>query len=85
MPPPSTITAISIFIVALLSIANICTGLVHDLSIVDDDRSLFKIETFGFFAGGKVKLILFCTFSYCIQSTFNLRLFRRDAHKCKRL
>ena len=31
-------------------------GLVHDLSITEDDRSLFKIETFGFFAGGTMNI-----------------------------
>ena len=31
-------------------------GLVHDLAIRDDDRSLFKIETFGFFEGGTMNI-----------------------------
>lgn len=26
----------------------LCTGLIHDLRIHNDDRTLFKIETFGF-------------------------------------
>ena len=40
------------FFIAILSIISV-RALVHELSIVNDDRSIFKIETFGFIAGGK--------------------------------
>ena len=28
------------------------TALIHDIAIIDDVRSVFKMETFGFVAGG---------------------------------
>ena len=38
-------------------------ALVHDLSITNDDRSLFKIETFGFIAGGIYKIFIIYLFN----------------------
>ena len=37
----------------ILSLLQFAVSLVHDLQITKDDRNLFKIETFGFVAGGK--------------------------------
>ena len=40
-----------------LCLRNIC-ALVHNLHIVNDDRHLFKIETFGFYAGGGMDIAI---------------------------
>lgn len=42
-----------VLVFILLVIGNV-SSLIHDLKISNDDRNIFKIETFGFIAGGKM-------------------------------
>jgi hypothetical protein len=45
-----------VFVGGFLSLIGRVQALVHHLSIHNDDRTIFKIETFGFITGGKMKI-----------------------------
>lgn len=45
-----------IALLAALFLTQTCNALVHHLQIHKDDRNVFKIETFGFIAGGRMNI-----------------------------
>jgi hypothetical protein len=50
------VTSYALFMGAFLCTIGAVNSLIHHLSIHNDDRTVFKIETFGFVAGGKMKI-----------------------------
>jgi len=43
-------------VLLFLSLSSLSDGLIHHISVSDDTRSVFRLETFGFFEGGLISL-----------------------------
>ena len=43
---------IMMFLVLILLLSTIASGLIHNLRVENDDRSIFRIESYGFFNNG---------------------------------
>lgn len=50
--------ALCLFACAIVGHVRLATSLVHDLTITNDDRDVFKIETFGFVTGGVMNITI---------------------------
>jgi len=43
-------------LIAVLLFLSLTNGLIHHISVSDDTRSVFSLDTFGFFEGGLISL-----------------------------